>query len=379
MPTRDHLLQAATRLHHHLERSHYRHDLLAGPDAGIRFQLHAWRFLKSALPIDWRDDHVFMQTQGYWVLSNWMLFEATGETQYREIALAGTEAVLRLQRQDGTWAYPLRERRHLVATVEGNWGATALLASYAREPQPELLQGAVRWRDFLVNRIGFQRHGPGEAINYFDKPRGKIPNNSVEAAWFFLRLWKATRDARFLEHVAPMTDFIAAVQLPSGELPYIVEGPYEAARTHYLCFQYNAFQFLKVAWSAEVARSAGMNDVERKLEAVMAELAKFLASGVNPDASSAADCQHRRPEVDYYTAVLAAALDEAACRGLAGVRLSDSAYDRLLTNQRPNGAFDYSRGDHVILHDSRSYPRPQAMTLFHLLYGSGSGDGFPCE
>ena len=133
-----------------------------------------------------------MQSQGYWILSNWMLHEATGEPKYRALALESTEATLRLQQPEGFWLYPLPERKHLIATVEGNWGAIGLLATYAREPRKEFLQAAVRWYDYLVGSIGFQAHTPGEAINYFDKPRGKIPNNSVEAVWLFLRLWKAT-------------------------------------------------------------------------------------------------------------------------------------------------------------------------------------------
>ena len=47
-----------------------------------------------------------------------------------------------------------------------------------------------------------------------------------------------------------MLDFLANSQLPTGELPYIVDGPYEKGRIHYLCYQYNAFQFLKLAWAA---------------------------------------------------------------------------------------------------------------------------------
>ena len=65
------------------------------PDAGVRFNLRLWRFLKSALDfVPWRDDYVFMQTQGYWILANWMLHEATGEPRYRKLALESSEATL---------------------------------------------------------------------------------------------------------------------------------------------------------------------------------------------------------------------------------------------------------------------------------------------
>jgi hypothetical protein len=371
MPGRKKLLGAAERLHAYLVGRHYDRGFLRGPDAGVRFNLRAWRFLKSALSfLPWRDDYIFIQTQGYWILSNWMLFEATGDLRYRNIALESTESTLSLQRADGTWAYPLPERRRLIATVEGDWGAIGLLAAYAREPQPRFLEGAVRWYDFLIERIGFQEHEAGKAINYFDRPRGKVPNNSVEAAWVFARLWRATGNERYLEHVGGLTDFVRSVQLATGELPYVVESPYERRREHYLCYQYNAFEFLKLAW---LERLRPMDSVA----AVLPGLAKFLATGVTPSGACAEDCRSRSVEVDYYTAALAAALDEASRLGLADGNLSEPCYARVADRQKNDGSFVYSAGDYGFLRDSRSYPRPLAMTLFHLLYGAGVGDGFP--
>ncbi|HEV2175710.1 MAG TPA: hypothetical protein VGW33_00675 [Terriglobia bacterium] len=385
VPSGEELFGAAARLHGHLLGRHYRSGLLRGPDAGVRFNLRAWRFVKSAFDfLPWGDDYAFMQTQGYWILANWMLFEAMGDRRYRELAIETTGAVLALQTAEGFWRYPLPERRHLVATVEGNWGAIGLLATYAREPRQEYIEGAVRWYKFLVNRIGFQEHERGEAINYFDRPRGKVPNNSVEAAWFFVRLWKATGENRYLEHVAPLVEFVASVQLASGELPYIVAGPYERARPHYLCFQYNAFQYLKLAWLAAVMP-------ETRVAGILPPLARFLASGVRPvgrltaaetAATAAADCAHLGgggPEVDYYTAALAAALHEAArtlrAHDTESGGWSGRLYARLLQRQRADGSFGYSTGDYGLLRDSRSYPRPQVMMLFHLLYGCGLGEG----
>jgi hypothetical protein len=370
MPTREDLFSAAERLHAHLLRRHHDRGLVRGPDAGVRLNLRAWRFLKSTLAfLPWRDDYVFMQTQGYWILANWMLHDATGEPRYRDLALESTEATLRLQQPDGFWLYPLPERRHLIATVEGDWGAVGLLASHARAPRAEFLAGAIRWYDFLVNRIGFLEHPRGKAINYFDRPRGKVPNNSVEAAWLFLRLWKATGEERFLEHVEGLLEFVATVQLPSGELPYVVASRHERGREHYLCFQYNAFQFLKLAWSARLKPAT-------QADAILARLPRFLAQGVTASGASAADCSHGEPEVDYYTAVLAAALRETAELGLVPTHdLSARCYARVLERQRPDGTFIYSTGDHGFLRDTRSYPRAQAMTLFHLLYPY-CGDGF---
>jgi hypothetical protein len=373
MVNREQLLNSAERLHGHLLKEHYQSGLLAGPDSGVRFNLRAWRFLKSALPfVPWRDNFVFMQTQGYWVLGNWMLFEATGAKRYREIALGCTEATRQLQQPDGSWVYPLPERKNLVATVEGDWGAIAMLASYAREPRPGLLQAAMRWYEYLVQNIGFQNHSAGKAINYYHQPRGKVTNNSVEAAWLFARLWKAGGDGKFLNHFDALLDFIAEVQLETGELPYIVASTYERERAHYLCFQYNAFQFLKLAWLDSIRPGT-------RAPSIIAKLAGFLARGVLPSGACANDCASTSgggPEVDYYTAVLGAALHEAAQYGLPDATgLSRRCYERCLERQRPNGSFGFSTGDYGFLRDSRSYPRAQAMTLFHLLVPD-CGDGF---
>jgi hypothetical protein len=372
MQARKELFTAAERLHAYLAARHERRGLVRGPDAGVRFNLRAWRFLKSALDfIAWRDNYLFMQTQGYWILANWMLFEATGNPRFRECALESSEAVLDLQTADGYWTYPLPERQHLIATVEGNWAAIGLLATYVRERHERFLKGATRWYDFLVQRIGFQPHATGEAINYFDRPRGKIPNNSVEAAWFFLRLWRTTGEDRYLEHVESLLQFVRGVQLPSGELPYVVASPYERRRDHYLCFQYNAFQFLKLAWCHELHPATSAKQL-------LPGLARFLSGAVTSRGACAKDCFHSQPEVDYYTAALAAALDEAARLGLAeGAEPAHRCYARLLSRQRPDGSFAYSTGDYGFLRDSRSYPRALAMTLFHLLLGARAGNGFP--
>ncbi len=372
MPTREELRSSAERLHAHLLSRHFSRELLHGPDPGVRFNLRLWRFLKSALDfVPWRDDYVFMQTQGYWILANWMLYEVTAKARYRELALETTEATLILESAEGFWPYPLPERRHLIAALESVWGGIGLLATYGREARQELLSGAVLAYDFLVNRIGFQDHMYGKAINYFERPRGKVPNNSTAAVWYFLRLWKATGEDRFLEHVDGLLDFLVSVQLPSGELPYVVESPYERARDHYLCFQYNAFQFLQLAWSAALLPGP-------RAHSLLPRLADFLEKGVTPTGASAADCQSKTPEVDYYTAVLGAALHEAARMGLVETsELSERCYARVLARQKADGSFGYSAGDYGFLRDRRSYPRQQAMTLFHLLYGCGIGDGFP--
>jgi hypothetical protein len=373
-PTPADLLEASERLHSYLLRQHYTAGLLHGPDPGVRFNLRAWRFLKSAFDfIPWGDDYVFMQTQGNWVLANWLLFDATGEPRYREIAIESTEATARLQTAEGYWRYPLPERRHLIAALEGIWGAIALLATFSRTAQPELLTAATRACEFIVNRIGFQEHRPGKAMNYFDKPRGKVPNNSVIAAWFFMRMWKASGDVRFLEHVRPLLEFVAAVQLPSGEIPYIVASPFEKPRVHYLCFQYNAYQFLHLCRAERLRPGLGA-------EPILARLFQFLRRGVRPNGSCAKNCARARrggPEMNYYSAALGAAFNEAYLLGLVrDNEMSRRCYGRALARQRADGSFGFSTGDYGFLTDRRSYPRYEAMTLFLMLGAGSTEEGF---
>jgi len=373
MSTHSDLIKSAERLHAHLYRTHYDGGILRGPDPGVRFNLRLWRFLKSALnSIPWGDDYVFTQTQGYWVLGNWQLYDATGNARYREIALESSQATLGLETAEGYWKYPLPERRHLIATLEGVWGGGALLASGVRESRTDLVEGAVRAYDFIVKRIGFQDHTPGKVINYFDQPRGKVTNNSVIAAWYFLRLWRATGDARFLEYVTDLLDFVAAVQLPSGELPYIIGNQYEAARPHYLCYQYNAYQFLHLAWSSSLKP-------ELPWEPLLSHLAHYLETGVQRTGACAKNCSHASgggPEFDYWTAALGAALYEAMQLGLpVRAELPAACYERVLAHQKADGSFAYSYRDYGFLADHRSYPRYLAMTLFHLLYPV-CGNGF---
>jgi hypothetical protein len=375
MLSREQILECCERLHDFLMDRHYARGLLHGPDPGVRFNWRLWRFLKSAADfIPWGDDYVFTQTQGNWVLANWLLYEGTGRDRFREIALESTEATLALQTPEGYWPYPLPERRHLIAALESIWGSAALLATYSRTSSQSLLRAAIRAYDFIITRIGFQNHEPGEAINYFDKPRGKVPNNSVIAVWFFLRLWRAIGEGRFLEHVAPLLEFIAAVQMPNGEIPYIVEGPLESARRHYLCFQYNAHQFLHLCRSERLRPGLGTRPI-------LTELSQFLRRGARANGSCANDCasvESGGPEVNYYSAALGAALHQAFRLGLDTTdEAAQGCFARVLDRQRADGSFGFSAGDYGIFKDERSYPRQQAMILFHLLGACDLGDGFP--
>src|SRR2546429_6538539 len=68
------------------------------------------------------------------------------------------------------------------------------------------------------------------------------------------------------------------------------------------------------------------------------------------------------------SAVLAQAFARASQFEIPGYHApADRAYDYLLGLQRPDGGFDFSRGDYYFFKDRRSYPRNLAMILYHLL------------
>ena len=215
---------------------------------------------------------------------------ATGEARYRDLALESTAATLRLQHARGIWVLSASRAQHLIATVEGDWGAIGLLASYAREPRQEYLAGALRWYDYLVNRIGFQDAPPGKAINYFHRPRGKDAEQlGGGGVAFSAACGRRQGRSDFSSTCRAMLEFIAATQLPSGELPYIVAGQYESGREPLSLFSVQCFSVLE----AGVGRGAASS---RRQGAILARARKFLAKGVTPSGASAADCSSERPK-----------------------------------------------------------------------------------
>jgi len=354
-------LEAALRLHRHLADHHLVQGRLEGPDQGVRWNIRVWRFWKSYFPaLSPRERHFFLQGQGYWALANWTLHDVTGEARFAGTALAATEAIATAQRADGAWDYPLPERRHLVATVEGNFGAVALLEAHRRGAGDGFLEAAQRWHEFVELRIGYQNHPGGLAINYFDRPRGLVPNNTAEWIWVLGRLHRVTKDPRYLSRVPELLGFLEAVQRPSGELPYELPSPHaERTREHYLCYQYNAFQCLKLAWFATA-------NGEARARRLAGRLAAYLATGVTASGAVRASCGARLPEVVYYADAVGLALDTATRLGLGDYRaLADRAFGFVLSRQRPNGGFPFSRGDYYLLSDRNAYPRYLAITLYH--------------
>ena len=72
--------------------------------------------------------------------------------------------------------------------------------------------------------------------------------------------------------------------------------------------------------------------------------------------------------MNYYTAALGSAAHYAWRMGVdPSDEIAQRCFARVLTRQRADGSFGFSTGNYGFLRDSRSYPRYQAMTLFHLL------------
>jgi hypothetical protein len=182
--------------------------------------------------------------------------------------------------------------------------------------------------------------------------------------YFLAKLKEATGDDRYLEKAPSLISWLYDVQLESGELPYGVRGAPDGAGDwiHFLCYQYNAFEFMDLVIYYRLTGDASVFDILRPL-------ARYLAGGLTPAGFAKYDCHHDTPEVPYYTLAVAQALSQASELGLGDFdRLVTRAYRQVLDKQRANGRFAYhSRANYGVLSDRRSYPRYLSMMLFHLL------------
>ena len=176
--------------------AHHLHDgRLAGADQGVRWNIRVRRFVKSYLrwlrPIE---RYYFLQGQAYFAFASWTLGDVTGDARFHDHARRATRVVRETQREDGAWAYPLPERKHLIATVEGDFGAVTMLEAFERDGDPAWLEAALKWHSYVEREIGYQEHPAGLCVNYFQKPRGLVPNNTCEWIWVLGRFAHATGD-----------------------------------------------------------------------------------------------------------------------------------------------------------------------------------------
>ena len=360
--------QSAQRLHGFLLKRHWISGAVWGPDSGVRFNARIGRFIKGYLNfLPWKDEYAYIQSQTYWILSNWLMFDLTGNAEFECLALQGTEFVCSKQRPEGYWEYPNPEWKDRIATVEGCLGTLALLESYRRTDRQEFVDAAKTFYQYLVEQIGFRQQTDPTmlAVNYFARTEGSgggVPNNSTLLLWMLAELARSTRDEKYLEYCAPMVTWLRHVQMPNGELPYSLGNVPEKDRTHFLCFQYNAFEFL------DLVHYYQLTDDQNVLPTIE-RLAGFLAGGFAETGACRFDCKRSTPEVNYYSIALASALSQAHQMGFG----TDSphvqrAWRRVLSNQRADGGFQFfSRFNYGFLSDRRSYPRNLSMMLYHLL------------
>jgi hypothetical protein len=253
-----------------------------------------------------------------------------------------------------------------------------------------LLDAAKKWFRYLVDKIGFQVVGaqqaapvvgrsssraqqaaPLLAVNYFANTSGdtKVPNNSTLTLRTLAELGRVTNDDRYLSPYQGMAPWLKRVQLATGELPYRLSSSPKVERHHFLCYQYNAFEFLDLA---EYYHLTG----DPAIYPVLEGLAAFLSEGVTTSGAARFNCHQERPQVPYYTAAVAAALNRATALGLGDFREPVTrACDWVLSLQRADGGIEFfSRGNYGVLADKRSYPRYLAMILYHLLSIAQSPD-----
>ena len=351
-------------LHTYLQERHWCDRGLIGPDPGIRFNYRIGRFLKSYLYwLPWNDNYYYLQGQGYWVLSNWCLFDRTSKEHYRDIAERSSLQMIAQQRDDGAWGYPNREWKGRVATAEGTWAALGLLESYAHTENSQFLESAVRWYRFLIDSIGFQQVGDQLAVNYFSHhTEERVPNNTAFVLRFLAELHKATHDQRYLHHSEELLNFLSAVQRPNGEIPYTIERTTShPLRLHFQCYQYNAFQCLDLLRYYEISQN-------HRVVPLIARMVAFLSNGIATDGHALYECGNTYRRVTYHTAAVAAALAQASrLEGIDYAAIAQRAYSYVLAQQSARGGFPHSLGDYRLLRDHRSYPRYLSMILYHLL------------
>lgn len=365
--------ESADRLYDFICREHLQDDgSLIGPDSGVRWNLRIGRFVKSYLPfVQWSDQSQYhMQTQGYWIFSNLDYYTVTKDERYKEAALKCADVVVKRQTEGGYWEYDNPDWAGRVTTVEGSFAVLGLLSAYRASGNAAYLESCVRFYDFLMNVTGFREYDSESlSLNYF-ATHGcpMVPNNSTLGLWLFSELADVTGENRFLDHTQEMINFISRVQSESGELPYSLTTEHKRGKPHYLCFQYHAFQFIDLAEYYRYTHNEQITPVLRKI-------AGFLRSGLSSRGDAMFDCRKKRPIVPYYTAAVAAALMTADKMGFDdNEAMVDAAYRRLVSQQRSDGGFDYSRNNYGLLCDRRSYPRMQAMLLRHLLVRAFSGE-----
>jgi hypothetical protein len=337
---------AVIKLHQFMHRNLWTGVALIGPDQGVRFNRRLGRYIKSLFSfLPWADNAYYLWT----------------DQVYADLAENCTRGILKAQQPAGYWEYPHSGWEGRIATVEGVWASLGLLESYGRTKEEAFLHGAMKYYDFLVKQTGFQEFGEGLAINYFaNKNSGIVPNNTTLALPFFAKLAQATMDDQYLKNCPQMISFLATVQLETGEFPYARRSSGEW-RTHYQCYQYNAFELQDLAIYYQLTRDVSVLPLIQRTT-------DFLLGSVIEDGSTRFDCGNHDVHIVYNTAAIGAALELSRHLGLCdSLEVENRVYRYVLAQQNPSGSFPFSTREYGVLMDRRCYPRPTSMILYHLL------------
>jgi hypothetical protein len=358
-------LSAAIRLHGWISRHLLVHGLLVGPDPGIRWNARFGRFVKSYGRRFFRSERLtYIQAQAYWILANFRLSDLLNDPSYSRAALAGARKTLLLQRPEGFWDYPNPEWHDRIATVEGCFGALALTETYRRTGDGKFLAASAKWYDFMIDHIGFSNLNDSsvKSINYFAGWDRAVPNNDTLVLWMASDLANASGSRRFLEHLGPIVAWLSKVQLDTGELPYLIGTRGQPDRRHFLCYQYNAFEFV------DLARYYWLTG-DPEVYPIMERLIGYLATGLDDSGWARFDCDVDYIRVPYYTSALGNAFSIATALDLGDYSTYESqSFETILGLQRNDGSFPFfSQGNYRVLTDRRHYPRYLAMILDHLL------------
>jgi len=351
-------LVAAKRLYEYIVETHWRDGHLIGPDPVGKIQWRITRFIRSYFPQLPNDDqYTYLQGMAYWLRANLKLGALTEQSRYFEIAAQCADYMVNAQSPDGVWLHPpIPGRRGFVSTVEGVWASLGLTSMYRASKRQQYLEAAMKWYETQVHDIGFQKAPSGLSANYYAHSQILVPNVTTMLIWLCAELFDLTGDSHYQTYIEPMIEFVGSSQLDSGELPYEYEN-----RPHFMCYQYNSFEFLDLANYYTLTNDATVLPI-------LSKLAAYLTTGVMETGSCRYNCSRTTPEVNYWTAALAAALSRASELHLGDyTALSHRGFRHLIAQQRPDGGFDFSRYNYRLLSDKRSYPRYLAMILYMLL------------
>ena len=124
-----------------------------------------------------------------------------------------------------------------------------------------------------------------------------------------------------------MIKFLQYSQKDNGELPYAFQVSEIEGREHFLCYQYNCFQFLDLVHFWELTNN-------EEIYSILGDLIRFIKTGMHPDGHSKYKCNKSYPEVTYYTAVMGAAFIKATEIGLGDFsEYENKSYERVLERQ----------------------------------------------